>query len=337
MMDTLRQPFVAVSLLAVACRKAWAGNCFSMDALFRQLAILLLPSVIALLASTAQADTLNIRLILNDGAPIYQQFSVAFRSRLAASKVSVDIIESKAAEIPKPGEKPVDLVIAAGPKAIETAIANFDAPILSLLVYRTVYESLIETHSRSQLAKAVSAIYLDQPWGRQLSFIQAAIPGDKVVGLLYSPHTTMTLPRLPRGVSVNAQSVRSIDALFPTLENVLNNSDVLLVIPDNEIYSSNNMRNILMASYRTKIPIIGISQAYVNAGALCAIFSTPEQVADQAEGIVTSFARSRRLQEPQYPLSFSISVNPPVARTLGMELTSPEVIRERMDKSGDKR
>ena len=112
---------------------------------------------------------------------------------------------------------------------------------------------------------------------------------------------------------------------------------MLLVIPDSEIYSSSNVRNILMASYRAKVPVIGISQAYVNAGELCAIFSTPEQIAEQAAEIITSFAKNRRLPEPQYPASFSIGLNQPVARSLGIELPSPEVIRERIDKAGERR
>ena len=41
------------------------------------------------------------------------------------------------------------------------------------------------------------------------------------------------------------------------------------------------MRNILLTSYRRGVPLVGLSQAYVNAGALAAIFSTTEQLAEQ--------------------------------------------------------
>ena len=134
-------------------------------------------------------------------------------------------------------------------------------------------------------------------------------------------------------MSINAQSVRSPETLFATLEAVLDRSDVLLVIPDSEIYSSNNVRNILLTSYRMKVPLIGISQAYVNAGALGAIFSTPEQLAKQTETTIASFARQRLLPRPQYPSLFSIGLNQQVARSLNIPLDSPEAIHERMSKA----
>lgn len=283
-------------------------------------------------ATMAQAETLNVRLILSDSSPPYQQFFTALNKALAASKVDVAVIESR-----NGGGAPAGLVIAVGMKAMELAIAEFDAPVLGVMVPRMGYEMLIDSHSSHRHSKVISAIYLDQPWDRQLNFIRAALPGRNIVGLLYSSDIPIALPRLPRGMSLNAQSTRPSENLFAALESVLNNSDVLLVVPDSEIYSSSNMRNILLTSYRYKVPLIGISQAYVNAGALGAIFSTPEQLAAQAGEMIVSFARNRRLPEPQYPVSFSITLNQKVARSLGIMLDSPEAIRERMDKAEEGR
>lgn len=306
--------------------------------MFRQSTILLLSSAIALLATLAQAETLNVRLVLSDSTPPYQQFSAALNQALAASKADVTVIESQAGPHTQPGEGThTDLVIAAGMKAMELAIAKFDAPVLGVMIPRMGYEALLERGPSQKRSKTTSAIYLDQPWDRRLSFIQAALPKHKTVGLLYSSDTHILLPRLPRGMSLNAQSTRSAENFFATLESVLNNSDVLLVIPDSEIYSSSNVRNILLTSYRHQVPLIGISQAYVNAGALGAIFSIPEQLAEQTGEMIVSFARNRRLPEPQYPKLFTISLNQQVAHSLGIVLDSPEAIRERMDKAGEGR
>ncbi len=185
--------------------------------------------------------------------------------------------------------------------------------------------------------RAIGAIYLDQPLDRQLNFIQALLPRHSIVGMLYSPDMPISLPRLPRGMSLNVKSVRSTETLFAVLENILNSSDVLLAIPDSQIYSSSNVRNILLTSYRYKVPLIGISQSYVNAGALGAIFSTPEQLADQAAEMIVSFSNGGALPEPQYPASFSIALNQQVARSLGINLPSTQTILERMGKAGEGR
>ncbi|HEU0220485.1 MAG TPA: ABC transporter substrate binding protein [Gallionella sp.] len=306
--------------------------------MFRQFTILLLSSVIVLLTTLAQAETLNVRLLMSDSTPPYQQFSAALNKALVESNANVTIVESHAGAILQLGSNgKTDLVVAVGMKATELATTGFNAPLLSIMVPKAGYEALLDKYSSQKLPKTASAIYLDQPWGRQLNFIQAALPKHSIVGVLYSSNTPIVLPRLPRGMSLNAKSVRSADILFDALENILNSSDVLLVVPDSEIYSSNNVRNILLTSYRYKVPLIGLSQAYVNAGALGAIFSTPEQLAGQAGEMIVSFARNRQLPEPQYPALFSIALNSQVARSLGIVLDSTEAILERMNKAGEGR
>lgn len=297
--------------------------------MFRKFATLLLLGASSLLAVTSQAETLNVHLILGGEAQPYQQFSVALAKVIKENKIDVNLIEVQAEGTQFSEKGRADLVIAVGTKAVESAIGT-KVPLLSIMVPKNSFETLIERYPSRHPLTNISAIYLDQPWSRQLNFIQAILPKHSIVGVLYSPHTPIMLPRLPRGMSLNAKSVRSPENLFAALENILESSDVLLAIPDSEIYSSNNVRNILLTSYRHKVPLIGISQSYVNAGAIGAIFSTPEQLARQAWEMLAYFQKHRELPEPQYPESFSIAVNQQVARSLGIELDSPEVIRERV-------
>jgi ABC-type uncharacterized transport system substrate-binding protein len=288
-------------------------------------------------ASPVHAESLGVSLLLSDSTPPYQQFSAAFNKTLAASNAKVTITEFQAEENFKPGsDAKTDLIVAVGMKAAELALAKFDMPVLCVMIPKASYEVLLEKRALLYAHQQTSAIFLDQPWGRQLSFIQAALPRHSTVGVLYSPYTPIALPRLPRGLSLNTKSIRSAETLFDALENILSNSDVLLVVPDNEIYSANNVRNILLTSYRHKVPLIGISQAYVNAGALGAIFSTPEQLAAQAAEMAASFARNRQLPAPQHPASFSIALNQQVARSLGITLDTPETIREKMDQASER-
>lgn len=296
--------------------------------MFRQFATLLLASTIVLLTTLAQAGTLTVCLIQSDSAAPYQQFSATLNKTLAASNADVRVVESQRCEADGS-----DLVIAVGMKAMELAIASSAAPVLGAMIPRTGYEMLLERQPAQQRSKEISAIYLDQPWDRQLNFIRTILPNHDTVGLLYSPDIRITLPRLPPGMSLNAKTVSSPETLFAALENILDSSDVLLAIPDSKIYSSSNVRNILLTSYRYKVPLIGVSQAYVNAGALGAIFSTPEQLAVQTAETVVSFVRDRRLPIPQYPATFDIALNHQVARSLGIVLDSLQAIHENMNKA----
>ena len=295
--------------------------------------LILLACTAVLLTATVQAKSLNVSLILSDSSPPYRQFADSFSRHLAESQAEVNIVESSAIS----GTQ-VDLIVAVGMKAAELAAAQVDIPVLAAMVPETGYRELLAQTSVQRTDRAISAIYLDQPWSRRLDFLRAALPERHRIGLLYSPETRIDIDSLrkniaTRGGALIAQPVRSADRLFPVLESVLADSDVLLAIPDSAIYSSSNIRNILLTSYRHNVPLVGISKAYVNAGALCAIFSTPEQLAGQTSATVISFLQDRQLPVPQYPAFFMIEVNQQVARSLGVAVPSQEVIRRKIDQA----
>lgn len=288
-------------------------------------------------ASQISAAPLRVALVLSENNAPYQKFSAALYTALAANKGDVVIVEAQ------PGQGAnADLVVAVGMKATESALADFNAPALGVMIHKASYEALLERTTVQKRPGETSAIYLNQPWDRQLDFIQAALPNRRKIGLLHSPDTHLELASLrerftERGLTLIAQPVRSAELLFPILDDLLSKTDMLLSIPDNAIYNASNVRNILLTSYRHKVPLIGISQAYVNAGALCAIFSTPEQLAEQTAAALVYFARNKRLPEPEYSASYSIALNHQVAHSLGIVLPSPDTIRERMSKAKEGR
>jgi putative tryptophan/tyrosine transport system substrate-binding protein len=164
-----------------------------------------------------------------------------------------------------------------------------------------------------------------------VALLLAALPDTRRVGVLYfSPPPE--LPHLRRlltekKILLHDRTVGEGQSLNDALEGVLNESDVLFVLPDVEIYNAGTIRNILLTSYRKHVPLIGISQAYVKAGALCAIYSTPEQIAAQAAEAVRLFSESGKLPPSQYPKEFEVSVNVQVARSLDLPIKDAETLR----------
>jgi ABC-type uncharacterized transport system substrate-binding protein len=116
--------------------------------------------------------------------------------------------------------------------------------------------------------------------------------------------------------------------LTDALDEVLGGSDALLVLPDQNVYNSGTIRNILLASYRKQVPLIGISQSYVKAGALCAIYSTPIQIATQAAEVIRQFGDTGKLPPSQYPNEFEVSVNKQVARSLDLLIKDADQLRD---------
>lgn len=278
------------------------------------------------------AGDFRVLLMLSDKTQPYQAFAQQLKSSLPSS-IQLSIQDGGG----KRGAAPVDLIITAGMKAAEAALSNPGAPLLIVMVPRGGYESLI---LGQRLPLGVSAIYLDQPWGRQLDFIYSLMPDLNQVGLVYSPEIQPEVMSLlgiakSRGNKVSPQVVRSADGLFASLERALSGSGVLLAIPDSRIYNASNIRNILLTSYRHRLPLVGFSQGYVNAGALAAIYTQPEQMAGQVARQIIEFKTKMLLPLPRYPDEFSISVNLQVARSLGITLPVEEVIRKRMSEAGE--
>lgn len=297
----------------------------------RFLALLISSAALWILPQASWAVDMRVLLILSDNTSPYQSFTQKLKDALPGS------IQLVTQESGKPATASVDLVVAVGMKAAEAAISTPSAPILAVMVPKGGYNSLIVTQ---RIPQSISAIYLDQPWGRQLNFLYALIPELNKIGLVYSPENYPEVSDLlntatGHGSSVSAQVVRSEDGLFAGLEKALSGSDVLLAIPDSRIYNAGNIRNILLTSYRHKVPLIGFSQGYVNAGALAAIFTHPEQIAAQTARQIMAFDQKRALATPRYPDEFAIAVNLQVARSLGIRLPTEFVIRKRMSDKGE--
>jgi ABC-type uncharacterized transport system substrate-binding protein len=168
-----------------------------------------------------------------------------------------------------------------------------------------------------------SAIYLDQPVSRQAHLIAAILPGMHRVGLLYStPPEELEQIRQEmgkRGLRLREKAVGT-QSVAVTLQELLQDSDVLLVLPDSAIYNGLTIRNILLATYRSSVPLIGFSSFYVKAGALCAVFSAPEQIAAQVASLIRQFGETRLLPAAQYPQEFEVMVNERVAHSLGLHI-----------------
>jgi len=267
-------------------------------------------------------------LVQSDSNLLYQTFTQTVMRNLPEN-IQVSVL-ARAGDY---SGQTADLIVTVGVKAAEQFTGKTSVPMLAAMIPSSAYADLL-----AKRRNTISAIYLDQPWARQADFLRAALPERRKIGVLHAADTHLDLSSL-RTELVRAGNVlierplHASDTLFADMESVLTASEVLLAVPDSAVYNSNSIRNILLSSYRRGIPLVGFSQAYVKAGALCAIFSTPEQLAAQTSNTITLFSRTGNLPGPQYPVLYSIDVNQEVARTLGINLNSVESLHVQIDKS----
>ena len=279
---------------------------------------------------SGNSGQLKITVVLSEWEGPYLEFSHALDNFLSGKYVRHTVID---ANEPVP---PSRLVIAVGLKAATAAAASNAQSVLNVLVTKAGYQGLLHDFPLRTHSASFSAIYLDQPFRRQARLIATALPGKHNVGILYStpPENLDAMRQVfkQQGLALQTKRVKSEHPLPDALSDILERSEILLALPDAAVYNGSTIRNILLASYRQRVPLIGFSAGYVTAGALCAVTSTPEQIAHQAAALITQFEVTHALPPPQYPDEFEVMLNQQVARSLGLRIKPAAELHDKISK-----
>lgn len=231
----------------------------------------------------------------------------------------------------RPGPSP-DLVVSVGTAAFDGMLTGMQergpaweaVPLLGTLLPQQAYRTAIERLHPGR--RPVSAVVLDQPFERQLDLIRRALPSRRRVAVMTGPQTRPYLKVLEREAQarglelVPATDIAAPEDIFPALKQVLKQADVLLALPDTLVFNNANLRNILLTTYRARVPVVTFSPAYVKAGALLAVYSTPAQVAREVVRMLAHWRPGQPLPEPSSPGEFAVVANPKVAASLGIGL-----------------
>jgi putative tryptophan/tyrosine transport system substrate-binding protein len=217
------------------------------------------------------------------------------------------------------------LFVAVGVRAA-TMLAARDGktPLIATLLPCGSFDALVSQMERK--AAVLAGVCMDQPFSRQLELIQLALPAAQRVGVLWGGGATAPMSRLQsaaqtRGKQVVMAQVSAGESIFPSLQRVLEEADVLLALANPQIYNGTSIQNILLATVRARVPLMGFSPGYVQAGAAFALYSTPAMLGRQTAALVRGQLLGRVLPgNAQYPQEFEVGVNTHVARSLGLAL-----------------
>lgn len=297
----------------------------------RSLRCLLIPCLLALasMAVLPSADA-TVLVVRSERGVAYLDAAEAIAAELSRGTVPVAVQVLSVAELGSYAGPRVRFYAALGTEACAAlARSVLTAPVLCTLLPKASFERVLR-ESGKRAGAAFSALYLNQPLGRQLDLVRLALPQARRVGVLWGPESQgqeMALESAAgsRGLRVVAQTVRGSDAVFTSLRKVIEDADLLLALADPQVYNASSIQNILLTSFRAQVPMLAFSPAYVRAGALMALYSTPEQIGRQAGGMVRGALQGQPIGLPQHPVDFEVSINEHVARSLGLQLDALEL------------
>jgi ABC-type uncharacterized transport system substrate-binding protein len=292
------------------------------------------------LFSAVAVHATTIVIVSSELSPAYAEAAEALVGELERRGLPrQETLQITLAELPAAGPLVPKLFVTLGTDAANVfAKGTPTAPVLCALLPRHSFEqALLKSGQKS--SSLLSALYLDQPLARQLDLIHLALPKALRIGVLWGPESQVQAESLnaqakARGLELVEANVATGQVLFHGLKRVLEDADVLLAVPDPQVYNSHNIQNILLTSFRAKVPLVAFSPAYVRAGALLALHVTPAQVGLQAATLARGVLQGKPLPStPQYSQDFSVAINEHVAHSLGLTLNADE-LREQMRRVG---
>jgi len=286
------------------------------------------------------ASAASLLLVPSQNAQPYLQVVDHLLKALAESSFSIHITPAEALERAQLDQYP--LVLTLGTRALETVLSlNGATPTLAAMVPRDGFDALTRSAARQQAVAQgrLSALYLDQPYWRQLRLARQVAPNARRLGALLGPHSSTHRDELMVALAGYAWQARlaTLDAQdnpLSVIRDLVAQSDLLLAVPDQADFNRNTARWLLMLSLREGIPLIGFSQRYVEAGALAAVFSSPQSIAAEAAGWILRWHLSpdQRLPQPSYPQQFEVRLNAEIGARLRLQLPSIQTLQQALQR-----
>lgn len=288
-----------------------------------------------------QADS-DVVLLLSNNAAAYREVEQGIRATFVEQKSGLDItsltldslLENKSA---LPDE--MQLLVTIGTRATRHALQeNLTSSVYASFI--TASGLLREITTEKGFPDALKgAVVLDQPADRIIQLAKLINPQARKLGTVVNGSAPNRLAEFERiaerqGLTLTATRLFEDSNPIADLKQIFANSDVFLVIPDKADFNSKIAKWVLFLSYRHRVPVIGYSKKYTDAGALISIFSTPWQVGrDTGERLlhyVSLHSKSTPLVRLQYPRHFSLSINDKVAESLNLNIDNEAQLKERM-------
>jgi ABC-type uncharacterized transport system substrate-binding protein len=226
-----------------------------------------------------------------------------------------------------------DLIVAIGLDNIQNAIAHYSQIDKLLIASDPGDYSQINNNGAEN-----AVLYMTQPYCRQIQFIRLINDQWRKVSYFSDQNKPVDDQQLKQcalkyNLDTYRVNVSDTNRLTDHIKNALRHSDLILALPDKDIYNSKTVKNILLTSYRYRKPVIAFSESFVNAGALASIHSNTAQISESAGDLVEQYITSDRkfIHTVNYPKSFEIDINSQVFRALDLNIPDIDRIMQVID------
>ena len=296
----------------------------------------------ALVSPHAVAETsqpISVHILNSHAGGYYEKFASLFSDSLnrqaEQNNLSITIKSSLVNNIRLPAANTDVYVTVGTDAALALTESGNTMPAIYTLLPEHVFEQLQQ--SSSSVPDWDDAVVIDYPATMFLHLIKHATPGKRDIGVILGPdsrHHASTLKREAEklGLRLSIETIQDETEIITALNALQGRMQVFLALPDKHVHNRRTAKTILLSTYRSNVPVIAYSQAYVKAGALTGMYATPEDMAEQAarklaRHLANTSAAGKCSKQPD---TLSIDINNSVARLLAGNIPDASELQRKM-------
>lgn len=285
--------------------------------------------LVACIGSSAPALAQHAVLVLSSrDNPAYRQVAASFEAflqdeigGLAFVSVTLDDDDAKRQQqLEALQGKKMSLVFALGYRATKLATQRFPSvPVVSSMVL-----SLADLQAQPN----VTGVALEFPPATQLRWMRRLLPEASRIGVLFDPALNQAWVDSARryaqkeGLALVSIPVNNVRELPAGLKQLDRSADVLWAISDKTVYSGKTLKQVLLSSFRSRIPVVGLSRAWVKAGAFYALDRDYRDLGQQSGAMAKKLlaGTSPAAVKPETPKVAVYSLNLKTARYMKISI-----------------
>jgi len=286
------------------------------------------------LAAVTPATAGNVAVLLSSDADEYKEALRGFKETAGHQVVAVYDMEAD----PDQGKKLLgdierkvkpDLIFAVGTWALQAVAGRTDIPIVYAMVLNP--PSLV-----GAAVKNVTGASMNVPVEQSLRVLKQLGSHVKRIGVIYNKTRTGYLVKeaeavaREEGLQLVTREVASPKEVLPALESLQDGIDALWIVPDETILAQAVVQQMLLFSYRRKIPVLGLSDRHAQMGALLSLsFASSEDIGRQAGEAAKAVLGGKPPGQIPYTTArkTNLVVNLKAAQKLGVEVPRTVVTR----------
>lgn len=282
------------------------------------------------------AEPHKIAIVKSKDLPQFNSAIKGFKKGLQDGKVLNTIMEYDISTGNKQASENIkkfgpDLIVPVGSTATKFAQEYFkNTPIVFTMVLYPVLSGVVPAAAPNR--PNITGASMDIPIMDQFKTIREVIPRATKIGVLYDPNETGSIideaikVAQSMGLNLVAIPTRSSNDVPAALQGIERKVDVLWAVADGTVFTPRMSEHILTYTIQHNLAFMGLSPAFVEAGASFALSQDFEDIGKQTAEIAIRILAGASPQQLEitYPRRISLLLNLRTAEEIGVRI--PETV-----------